>query len=76
LVTSDFPEGVTPKYYVSDSNELSTAQLEALEDAKRTATPQKTNAGTYYVCYKIAGGTNYEDVEPALANEVAAEIST
>lgn len=52
------PTGTTMKY--------ATGTSEAPGDTWSTNLPTGTNAGTYYVWYKVDGGTNYNDVAAAM----------
>ena len=44
---------------------LSTSALAAPEEGWSTEIPTETNAGTYYVWYKVVGDENHNDTEPA-----------
>ncbi|MBR3240385.1 MAG: hypothetical protein IKF99_18345, partial [Oscillospiraceae bacterium] len=57
--TTALPAGYTMKYAVTTTNSAPADNLYT------TTIPSKTDAGTYYVWYKVAGDANHNDTEPA-----------
>ncbi|MBQ7706642.1 MAG: DUF1542 domain-containing protein, partial [Lachnospiraceae bacterium] len=57
--TTALPAGYTMKYAVTTENVKPTD-----EKLYTTSIPAKTDAGTYYVWYKVVGDENHNDVEP------------
>ena len=58
--TTALPAGYTMKYAVTTENTKPTD-----ENLYTTDIPTKTNAGTYYVWYKVVGDANHNDTTPA-----------
>ena len=61
--TGSVPTGCTMKYAVTTTDSAPT------DESAWGATAEATDAGTYYVWYKVDGGDNYEDIGAARVNE-------
>ena len=59
------------KYLVTDNATVPAADAEGWT----TTAPHKSNAGTYYVYYKVDGNTNYKAVAPAAAINTSVTIN-
>ncbi|WP_196810170.1 Ig-like domain-containing protein [Butyrivibrio sp. WCD3002] len=68
--TTALPAGYTMKYAVTTENTAPTD-----ESLYTTSIPTKTEAGTYYVWYKVEGDANHEDSKPQMLEVTIAEMA-
>ena len=70
LVTTGTASGGTMKYAVTMEKQEPLAEAYTFDN---TSKPKATNAGTYYVWYKVVGNENYIDTEPVCVKVTIAE---
>ena len=69
--TTALPDGYTMKYAVTTENTAPTD-----ENLYTTSIPTGTEAGTYYVWYKVVGDDNHSDTTPASVTVTVMQEST